>query len=454
MKKHWAHYLNYLGLLLALYMVVETHRDSRRTDNTLKVAARQQEKLRDLMWINLLEQRTTNLVQSGLMENNAEKLEEAKNVSASSETFLANVQEKYLHAIVDDESRKEVMEFQGRMKAIDEAKFHGADGRREVRQLTTLAEKAGSSLNKAESEEWFKLQKNNTKLIAELEEEQFKFESILVLFVVYLIFLGWIIARKDKAEFDLKASEGKLVNAAKMSALGEMAGGVAHEINNPLCTIKLMAEQAEEVLVENGGEPALALEMLLRISKTVERIAAIVQGLRTFSRNGDNDLMLAVPAKRIVEQTLALCQEKIGNRGIDLRVPAIPENITFACRDVQISQILLNLISNACDAIAPLSERWVELSVAERGEYVEISIMDSGKGMSKKVIDKIFHPFFTTKEIGKGTGLGLSISKGIAESHGGSLLVNQNCPNTMFVLRLPRLDSRAIGISSEEKKAS
>ena len=107
------------------------------------------------------------------------------------------------------------------------------------------------------------------------------------------------------------------------------------------------------------------------------------------------------------------------------------------CRDTQISQVLLNLLNNSFDAIAGDPEAWVELSVYQKNEYIEISIVDSGKGISPEIQQKIMHPFFTTKEIGKGTGLGLSISKEIVKSHGGKFFVELDSANTKFVIQIP-----------------
>ncbi|MBI3556955.1 MAG: GHKL domain-containing protein [Deltaproteobacteria bacterium] len=109
------------------------------------------------------------------------------------------------------------------------------------------------------------------------------------------------------------------------------------------------------------------------------------------------------------------------------------------CRDIQILTIIMNLVNNARDALEDQPEKWVRLHVTEENDFVEISVTDSGKGISRNIQEKIFQPFFTTKELGKGTGLGLSIAKGIVESHRGALYYDSFCANTRFIVRLPKL---------------
>ncbi|HET6283919.1 MAG TPA: ATP-binding protein, partial [Polyangia bacterium] len=116
----------------------------------------------------------------------------------------------------------------------------------------------------------------------------------------------------------------------------------------------------------------------------------------------------------------------------------IPEHLFVHCRSIQISQILLNLLSNAHDAVEKSAAPWVRISVDAEGAQVRIAVIDSGPGVSPALEPRIMEPFFTTKEVGKGTGLGLSVSKGIAESHGGRLSYDRSSAHTRFVLTLPR----------------
>lgn len=123
--------------------------------------------------------------------------------------------------------------------------------------------------------------------------------------------------------------------------------------------------------------------------------------------------------------------------GVEMRIDEIPSDLVIRCRQVQISQILLNLLGNACDAISDRSVRWIQISAEKTHDGVRILVTDSGDGIPKEVAAKLFQPFFTTKERGKGTGLGLSISQGIVKAHSGSLAIDSNCKSTRFVLFLP-----------------
>jgi C4-dicarboxylate-specific signal transduction histidine kinase len=230
-------------------------------------------------------------------------------------------------------------------------------------------------------------------------------------------------------------TEGKLITAAKMAALGEMAGGIAHEINTPLGTIALVADQLSEMVLENT-DPQLLAKQLEIILKTVKKISIIIQGLRTFSRDGSKDTLETAPLKEIIENTLSLCAEKFKHASIKVQLDPIPDDMTIQCRPVQISQVLINLLNNSHDAILSREQKWIKISVERKNDSVQISVTDSGEGISEKVRNKIFQPFFTTKDIGKGTGLGLSISKGIVESHNGQLSIDADCKNTRFVLSL------------------
>jgi len=175
-----------------------------------------------------------------------------------------------------------------------------------------------------------------------------------------------------------------------------------------------------------------------KISSTTERISKIVKGLQSFARNGDKDPFDAVSLEELVQETFGICQEKFKINGVQLTFEKPSQRIMIECRSTQIIQVLLSLLNNAFDAIQVLSEKWVKVEINDLGQFIDILVTDSGKGIPAVALDKIFQPFFTTKEIGRGTGLGLSVSKGIVEDHKGGLSVNSDCPNTQFVIHLPK----------------
>jgi len=235
-----------------------------------------------------------------------------------------------------------------------------------------------------------------------------------------------------------------LIATAKMSALGEMAGGVAHEINNPLSIISMKAEQLSECLEEGDLDQEIFKDALGAITRTTQRIAKIVAGLRFFARDGQREAFQFSPLKNLIEETLSFCREKFSNHGIDIEMPeTLASSLTIECRAVEISQVLLNLFNNSFDAVQECERKWMRVAVEDHPHFVKIAVTDSGSGIPLDIQGKIMQPFFTTKEIGKGTGLGLSISRGIVESHKGKIYVDNDCPNTCLVILLPKVQDEA-----------
>ena len=246
------------------------------------------------------------------------------------------------------------------------------------------------------------------------------------------------IARRQRAEEELAKTRQTSITSAKMAALGEMSGNIAHEINNPLAAILLRAQALGRLAEKHQLDAAGLTKAAKDIEATVFRIRGIVDALRSFARDAQNDPMTAGNVWRIVRDSVELCAQRFQQHAIKLVVPPISEHLFVLCRSVQISQILLNLLSNAHDAVEKSEAPWVRISVDADGDQIRIAVIDSGPGVSPALEPRIMEPFFTTKEIGKGTGLGLSVSKGIAESHGGRLSYDRSSAQTKFVLTLPR----------------
>lgn len=234
-----------------------------------------------------------------------------------------------------------------------------------------------------------------------------------------------------------KKAQVQAIHSSKMAALGEMAGGIAHEINTPLAVISMRVEQMEECVCEGDVNELEFMDAIEVVKKTTDRIAKIIGGLRFFAREGKKDVFQIVAVSKLIEETLSFCSERFSNHGVQLN---ILNNIgaKVECRSVEISQVLLNLLNNAYDAIEQLDEKWISIEVAEHEQHIEISVTDSGNGISQDIQDKIMQPFFTTKPIGKGTGLGLSVSVGIATAHQGKLYIDKESPHTRFVLSMPK----------------
>lgn len=238
---------------------------------------------------------------------------------------------------------------------------------------------------------------------------------------------------------ELNEERAIAVERSKLASLGEMAGGVAHEINNPLAIIQGLSEQLNRRMENGQATPEKIKETLLRIAKTSDRIAKIVKGLRSFARDGGSDPITPTPMNTIIEETMGFCEARMKNHGIELRLKNTQCSAEIPCRSVQISQMLLNLLNNSVDAIEGTPSAWIELEVIDNPGTIEVHVTDSGKGIPKDIAAKIFQPFFTTKPVGKGTGLGLAIIAGIAKSHNGEIWIDENSPNTKFCIRLPKV---------------
>jgi PAS domain S-box-containing protein len=240
------------------------------------------------------------------------------------------------------------------------------------------------------------------------------------------------------AEAELDQQKGLALQSSKMAALGEMAGNISHEINNPLAIIHGSAEQLRRMIDNKKIVDEHVVKIIGRIVATTQRIAKIVKGLRSFSREAESDPFMPVLVSEVVDETLALCESRLKHQGVNIEVKLYNPDLQIDCKSIQISQVILNLINNSTDAIALLPEKWIRISCESVDENtIDLCVTDSGMGIPPDIVAKLMQPFFTTKEAGKGTGLGLYVSRVISANHGGSLTIDQTAPNTRFVLRVP-----------------
>jgi C4-dicarboxylate-specific signal transduction histidine kinase len=253
---------------------------------------------------------------------------------------------------------------------------------------------------------------------------------------------------RKRVEQELEASRAQMVSNSRLSALGKMAGGIAHEINNPLAVIHASASNMVQMAESGSMQLPAVLKNSNRIVQTADRIAKIVRSLRHIAREGSADEFRKTPVHEIVEETLELCAERFRAHYIRLAVPAVGPEAVISCREAQICQVLLNLLQNAFDELVDREgDRWVELDVTLRPPWVVFSVRDSGPGITSENRAHIMEPFFTTKPVGKGSGLGLSILRTIASEHGGTLELDPESTHTCFLLKLP-LSGKGNGDSS------
>ena len=243
-----------------------------------------------------------------------------------------------------------------------------------------------------------------------------------------------------EAQQVITEQQARLAVASKFSALGEMAANLTHEINNPLAAILGRCEMLIQQLQKPETDSNYVRKSIESIEFTARRIEKIIKSMRSFSIAGDGDPFEMIPIKNLIDETIDFVKQRFRDYGIDLRFKSIDPELQIECRGTEISQILLNLLNNAFDAVRELDEKWVEIDVKKINEtLIQLTVEDSGFGISESIANKIFDPFYSTKEKKYGTGLGLSISKGLAERHKGSIEIDRLSKHTKFILILPNV---------------
>jgi signal transduction histidine kinase len=252
--------------------------------------------------------------------------------------------------------------------------------------------------------------------------------------------MGLVVVLRDLREIeDLRR---RMFTQARLAAVGELAAGLAHEINNPLAFVRANLGQLErhwESLCAgdlSAGELQLTArdgrEMIQESMIGADRAVEIVRGVRRFTHAGFSNRELADP-NELIEDTLSMLRSESNPTTIDFRRGEIPPVL---CEPQQLRQVFLNLVNNALQAVSQGGR--IEIASGREGDDVVVEVSDDGEGMDAATLDRIFDPFFTTKEVGEGTGLGLAISWHIVSAHGGRIDVRSTPGNgSRFYVRLP-----------------
>jgi PAS domain S-box-containing protein len=243
------------------------------------------------------------------------------------------------------------------------------------------------------------------------------------------------VTRKVQSEALLESQRLQIIQSSKLASLGEMAAGIAHEINNPLAVIV----GSVPLVTKFRNDDAKFNTKLETIAKSAERIEKIVKGLKKFSRTGDGSIHKSESIASIVSESLILCEAKSKRHSTRIEAHIDPE-LRITCDGVEIEQVLVNLINNGIDAVKANDERWIKINAFADGAQAVLQVIDSGQGIASDIAKKLFHPFFTTKAVGEGTGLGLSIAKGILDAHKASFVLNRSFQNTCFEIRFAKAD--------------
>ncbi|OGS21895.1 MAG: hypothetical protein A3J83_04720 [Elusimicrobia bacterium RIFOXYA2_FULL_40_6] len=235
----------------------------------------------------------------------------------------------------------------------------------------------------------------------------------------------------DERTMELKESQEKLVQTSKMAAVGQLAGGVAHEINNPLGVILGFAQ----IVVRNIKEGDNLYMPLKSIEREAIRCKNLVSDLLTFSRTGKSTMEL-IDLNTTIGSALALVETRSKTQNVEI-IRIFGEGLPkITANSNQIQQIIVNLCNNAIDAMPQAGK--ITIGTSKLDKEIEITVSDTGTGMSEETKKHLFEPFFTTKEVGKGTGLGLSLVYEIVKKHNGNIEVkSEQNTGTTFIIKLP-----------------
>lgn len=241
---------------------------------------------------------------------------------------------------------------------------------------------------------------------------------------------------RDQAQA-LRQKQEQLVQAAKLASLGELATGVAHEINNPLNNIGLVLGNLLERLQSGQLKVETLPEKINAVLGQVQKAACIVDHLRTFGRqvSGPDG---SVSVNEVIRSAVSLTEQQFLHENIALSIELSERNPTVLGNAIHLEQVIINLLTNARDAVQDAPQKTVYVRSALRGSQVVLSVRDTGCGIPKDLHARIFDPFFTTKEVGKGTGLGLSVSYGIIRDLGGTIQADSSLgQGATFTVALP-----------------
>ena len=276
-----------------------------------------------------------------------------------------------------------------------------------------------------------------------LPEGGFDFLSALGSHLAVVIKNARLYEQLTVSDAQLVRTQDRLIQSAKLAAVGELAAGVAHEINNPLTGILgytqwallEMSRYVDEGIPKGGIDPIRT--RLEKIEREVLRCTEIVQNLLNFSRAHDPAVTEPLDVNAVVEATLNVTEHQLGMNKVVVKqhrgdVPAVEGNFN------QLQQVFTNIVINGAKAMPAGGTLVVETGHDPATQRVRIVFRDAGVGMSRQILERIFEPFFTTRPVGEGTGLGLSVSYGLVQAHGGEITVESaEGKGSIFTVALP-----------------
>lgn len=229
----------------------------------------------------------------------------------------------------------------------------------------------------------------------------------------------------------LRASE-------KMAQMGEMASGIAHEISTPLAVVVNAVTMLRAKIQLPNFDKTDVLKLVDKIERSAARVNSITKTVRSlYQTDSQPEKVKRIRVLPLVTESLEFCEIFLRSLGADLKIDIHP-HLEVDCRPLQMSQVIVNLLKNAADAIRGGQGIWIEIHAQVTGEQFELSVTDSGNGISENIRKRIFEPLFTTKSAEEGSGLGLSLCQRILTNHSGQLSIDTENENTRFVAQWPQ----------------
>lgn len=242
------------------------------------------------------------------------------------------------------------------------------------------------------------------------------------------------VGERRRAENELRLAQSELVQASKLAALGQMSAGLSHELNQPLAAIRSYADNARKFMERERYDTANT--NLGLIVELTERMARIIRHLRTYARKEPTTVRPTLVV-RAIEESVALLHRRIEDAGVTVVLDAPDTSLSAIAGEVRLQQVMVNLLSNALDAMSESADRTLRISAREERDCVFIEVADTGSGIPTESLPSVFDPFFTTKDVGAGLGLGLSITYGIVQQFGGTISArNRDSGGAVFEVRL------------------
>ncbi len=241
------------------------------------------------------------------------------------------------------------------------------------------------------------------------------------------------ISELEEAQEKVELERRKSIHSAKLASIGEMASSVVHEMNNPLTIIQGNVRSTQRL----STLPEIQ-DRIKKLERPIEKLVKLADNLRKYSRGSMIGINLkSYDLKNLIEESLVFLEYRLTYANIELTLD-LEEGLEIKCDRSELEQVIVNLVNNSVDAIEKHITRWIKIEAHQIGDKITLSFTDSGDGIPKKIQNKIFDTFYTTKSAEKGTGLGLGIVKDILLHHNADIRVDDTSPNTKFVIEFEK----------------